>query len=148
MKISDMVMSHEKTKEFDIVDTYLPEDIRETAFVWLVTYNPETGDEENMLLSRDYVNKMKPEGNIRPALSVYDMLKLIGNSTINDEMLLDNKVFMDFIVGAASVAYRTIVDRDRNNFSHDYGPHPEWSHATAPVLPSRPRPRSLNVDGS
>jgi len=125
MKISDTVMSYEKTKELDIIAEYLPESIRDTAFVWLGLYNTDTGEQEKMLLSRDYVNKMKPEGEIRPALSVYDMLKLIGPSAITTEMLLTNESFMNTLVDVAGRIYRTTIAevRARDN-SRDYGTSP------------------------
>ena len=136
MKISDTVMSYEKTKELDIIAEYLPESIRDTAFVWLGLYNTDTGEQEKMLLSRDYVNKMKPEGEIRPALSVYDMLKLIGPSAITTEMLLTNESFMNTLVDVAGRIYRTtiaeVIARDNSRIaevrardnSRDYGTSP------------------------
>jgi hypothetical protein len=110
MKISDTVMSYEKTRDLNIIADYLPESIRDTAFVWLGQYNIDTGEQEKMLLSRDYVNKMKPEGEIRPALSVYDMLKLIGPSfAITTEMLSTNESFMNNIVDIAGAVYRSTI---------------------------------------
>ena len=92
MTLFDQILGWRETVDNDIREDYLPEQIRETPFVWVLNYNEESGNTEGVIFSRAYADKFKPEGERRPALGVYEMLMLISvnnNFTVRNQMTVD-----------------------------------------------------------
>jgi hypothetical protein len=79
MTITDMFVPVETLERYDLGEGHLPEEIQETAFVWLLSYDKKTDKEIPMLVSRSYVEKVQTTARIRPAVGVYEILWLASH---------------------------------------------------------------------
>jgi hypothetical protein len=79
MTVEDMVISWEELSNYDVEDRYLPEGMI-TAFVWVRKPIQSANGVENILVTRAWYDKFRPEGIMRPALTAEDCMRIVFTS--------------------------------------------------------------------